>query len=545
MPLLTFSEVNGADFTSSNLPIVVINTNNQTISNKNRIVADMGIIYNGEGIRNNINDPINNFSGKISIQIRGASSSGWSKKQYGFETQNIDGSNRNVNLLGLPKENDWILNGPYYDRSFMRNVLVFKIVNEMGWYASRTRFCELVMNYQYKGIYVLLEKIKRDNNRVDIAKLNPDEIYGDDLTGGYIIKIDKGNNEPGFNSKFDPYPGSWQKIRYQYHDPDGEELVSAQIQYIKNFVTDFETVMASNNYADPVEGYAKYINVDAFIDYFIINEVSKNVDGYRLSAYFHKDKDSKGGKLTAGPVWDYNFSFGNVGYYHAEYTNSWVLDDFNNYARNDRWLAPFWWKKLVEEKEMVTKINLRWQELRQNILSTEYLFEYIDSIRDTLNEAQERNFEIWIGPGDPPLSGDGWFPNWDPIKHLKTYNDEIDYLKTWLENRLVWMDSNICKIAVVKPENDQIIATLELNQNYPNPFNPVTNIGFVLKECQNTELSIYDIKGRFIQIIFKGNKQPGSHNITFTAEKLPSGIYFYRLKTDTGYICTKKMILLK
>ncbi len=180
------------DFTSSNLPIIIINTNGLSIPYDNpRIVAEMGIIYNGQGERNNISDSLNNYSGKISIEIRGASSSGWSKKSYGIETQNDDGSNNNVSLLGMPEENDWILYASYYDRSFLRNVLTFKLANDMGWYASRTRYCELVLNGEYQGIYVLMEKIKRDKNRVDISKLNPDEISGDDVTGGYIIKVDK------------------------------------------------------------------------------------------------------------------------------------------------------------------------------------------------------------------------------------------------------------------------------------------------------------------------------------------------------------------
>lgn len=140
------------DFTSSNLPIIIINTNSLSIPYDNpRIVADMGVIYNEQGERNNISDPFNNYSGKISIEIRGSSSSRWSKKSYGIETQNEDGSNNSVSLLGLPEENDWILYASYYDRSFLRNVLTCKLANEMGWYASRTKYCELVLNGEYQG----------------------------------------------------------------------------------------------------------------------------------------------------------------------------------------------------------------------------------------------------------------------------------------------------------------------------------------------------------------------------------------------------------
>jgi len=291
------------DFTSSNLPIIIINTNGLAIPYDNpRIVVDMGIIYNGQGERNNISDSLNNYSGKISIEIRGASSSGWSKKSYGLETQNDDGSNNNVSLLGMPEENDWILYASYYDRSFLRNVLTFKLANEMGWYASRTKYCELVLNGEYQGIYVLMEKIKRDKNRVDISKLNPDEISGDDVTGGYIIKVDKEGWKPGIDSEYPPYPGATQTIRYQFHYPDADDIVEEQISYLSGFIGAFEYTMAGNNYADNLSGYLMYLNVESFADYFILNELSKNVDGYRLSAYLYKYKDSNGGKLTAGPV---------------------------------------------------------------------------------------------------------------------------------------------------------------------------------------------------------------------------------------------------
>ena len=277
------------NLTSSNLPIIIINTNGLTIPYDDpRIVADMGVIYNEQGERNNISDPFNNYSGKISIEIRGASSAGWSKKSYGIETQNLDGSNNNVSLLGMPEENDWILYASYYDRSFLRNVLTFKLANEMGWYASRTKYCELVLNGEYKGIYVLMEKIKRDKNRVNISKLNPDEISGDDVTGGYIIKVDKEGWKPGIDSEYPPYSGATQTIRYQFHYPDADEIVEEQVNYLSGFLGTFEYVLAGNNYADNISGYPRYLNVESFADYYILNEFSKNVDGYRLSAYLYK-----------------------------------------------------------------------------------------------------------------------------------------------------------------------------------------------------------------------------------------------------------------
>ena len=129
------------------------------------------------------------------------------KKQYALETQDDLGNNLNVPLLGMPAENDWILYAPYSDKSLIRNVLAYKLSWDVGRYASRTRLCELVLNGDYRGLYVLMEKIKRDKNRVDISTLNPDEITGDDLTGGYIIKIDKsaGESVRGWYSPYLPF----------------------------------------------------------------------------------------------------------------------------------------------------------------------------------------------------------------------------------------------------------------------------------------------------------------------------------------------------
>jgi hypothetical protein len=187
----SFNEKATDIFVSSNLPIVIIDTNNQNIMNVERIVANMGIIYHKDEKRNYLWHPYNNYNGRISIEVRGWSSTQYPKKQYAFETQDYRGENLNVSLLDLPQENDWILYAPYSDKSLMRNVLAYKLARDMGRYASRTVFCELVLNDQYWGIYVLMEKIKRDTYRVDISQLNPYEINGTDLTGGYIIKLDK------------------------------------------------------------------------------------------------------------------------------------------------------------------------------------------------------------------------------------------------------------------------------------------------------------------------------------------------------------------
>ena len=209
----------------------------------------------------------------------------------------------------MPIENDWIFNAPYTDKSLMRNVIIYKMARDAGRYASRTQYFELVLNGEYNGVYVMLEKIKRDKNRVNISKLNPNEISGDDITGGYIIKIDKwdGENLGGWYSNLIEYSNNRKEGFYQYHYPKPDDINYQQKEYIQDYINNFEKLMKSNEYSDPLTGFPSIIHWDSFIDFFIMQEITKNIDGYRLSTYLHKDKDSDGGRLVAGPIWDFNF----------------------------------------------------------------------------------------------------------------------------------------------------------------------------------------------------------------------------------------------
>jgi hypothetical protein len=257
-------------FSTSNLPIVVINTLGQTIIDDPRIVCDMGIINNGFGFINSINDPFNNYNGKISIEYRGSSSQSFPKKSYALETQDSIGNNNNVSLLGMPVENDWILYAPYSDKSLVRNFLTFDLGRKMGNYSPRTVYCELVVDGDYKGIYILMEKIKRDNDRVDIAKLDSDDLAGDSLTGGYIIKVDKytGTGGTDWLSDFPDIGGG--SLYIQYHYPEAPVMLPQQLDYIEHFVDSFEYALDGPNFADTLIGYSKYIDVNSFIDLYII-----------------------------------------------------------------------------------------------------------------------------------------------------------------------------------------------------------------------------------------------------------------------------------
>lgn len=535
------------NFTSSNLPVVIIDTKGQNIVDDVRIVADMGIIYNGEYQRNNVTDPHNNYAGKIAIELRGSSSQMFPKKQYALETQDDLGNNLNVSLLGMPAENDWILYAPYSDKSLIRNVLAYKLSWDLGRYASRTRLCELVLNGDYRGVYVLLEKIKRDDSRVNISTLNPEEIAGDDLTGGYIVKIDKraGESIDGWYSPFLPYPESRRSIYYQYHYPKPDDIVPEQETYIYNEINAFESLMMSAQYTDPVTGYAKYIDVNSFIDFFILNEIGKNVDGYRLSTFFYKDKESINDLIYIGPIWDFNLAFGNADYYDGGSTEGWQVDiNFNQQFMDvdDSFKIPFWWQKLLADSSFVEQLHCRWTNLRNNKFQLERLHSYIDSVVSVLDESQARNFERW------PILDQYIWPNkvW-----LGSYQNEVAYLKIWLETRIGWIDENLpgsCTTSIatgIVPD----LSNFEVYQNYPNPFNPVTNIKYYISHPGQVNVDIYDVQGKRVREIFSGQKTTGTHVANFNGKdnlglELSSGFYICHIKYNSQ-IKTVKMLLLR
>ncbi len=413
------------------LPLFSVNTNGSAIVDEPKIAADFTITESDETL----------YSGNMGIEIRGSSSQLFPKKSFGFETWDAEGNDIDASLLEMPEEEDWILHGPYSDKTLVRNVLIYDLARDMNHYASRTKFVELNIDEQYNGVYVFMEKLKRDSGRININKLKDDENEGEDLTGGYIIKIDK-NDQEGFtdqNSFNSRYGASIDQtgnpIRFLYDYPDADDITEQQKTYISTYITDFEVALASDNFDDLETGYASFIDVDSFIDFFILNEISNNVDGYRISTYMHKDKNEK---LKMGPIWDFNLAFGNADYCSGGATNVWAYK-FNERCPEDFYSVPFWWGRLLEDPAFVDRLKSRWTSLRTGVLSDASMLTKVDSYTTTLNdaEASPSNFDKW------PIFGNYVWPN---AFIGQNYLEEITYLKDWITSRTTWLDSEIATL---------------------------------------------------------------------------------------------------
>lgn len=541
IPGTVFSSVpswfwNSTIFTSTKLPLMIINTNGQTIPDEPRIVADMGLIDNGEGKLNSVFDSWNQYSGKISMEARGESSQGFPKKSYSIELENNDGSSNNVSILGLPEENDFVLYAPYSDKTMIKNVLSFELYRRSGHWAPRTRYVELMINDDYKGIYVLTEKIKRDENRVDIDKLTSEDTSLPGLSGGYLMRRDKitrlDKNEYWKSPVTQPY---FEPLTYQYFDPEFKDLTPDQANYIKAWMQDFDQMMSGNNFKDPETGYKKYIKVNSFIDMMFLNEISKSVDAYMFSTYFYKENDADGGQLFAGPPWDCDLSFGNLNY---------GQDNFMPYTYNfvyDNWSRVYWWKRLMEDELYKNKVYCRWTKFRETIFRDENMENIIDSCIDKMGEeAINRNFIKY------PILGKYVWPN---AFYPKTYPEEIQRLKDWLFDRLAWIDNQWFNAGnCTDPGTDT--QSMELAQNtfvkvFPNPsdFSQLYFEVQLSKSVSKLTVDICDVRGRVIQQKIAGPLHSGVHVIQFcNLSYLSPGIYIYNIYGPNGTIERGKVI---
>ena len=524
LPELELSDTQFGGFTSTTLPLILINTYGLSIPDEPKIKAEMKIINNGTGQVNTPLDVPTDYNGIVGIEIRGGFSMTFPQKSFGIETRDEQGENNNVSLLGMPAENDWALITNYNEKSFVRTTLAFDLFREMGHYTPRARLCEVLVNSVYQGIYVFTEKIKRDNNRVDIATLNPDENTGDDLTGGYIIKIDYYDQYNSWQSQHHPIGYPQKEVCFVHYYPKPEEITQEQRYYIQGFFDDLEDALYSNDFDDPLTGYRAYIDVPSFIDYFILSEVSRNVDGYKKSRYWYKDRNSNGGLLKAGPVWDFDWAWKNIQecFFANTDGSGW------GYRTNDcdNWpIAPGWYVKLLQDAFFTNRLIERYSELRAGILDLNKINAYIDSVEMQVEEAQERHFELW------PIESDYRAPEVDPPS--MSYDQELTKLKEWIRVRLAWLDENIPLLAKEIRDNSNQPVSCRV---FPNP-----SSGLVTVEANESINQILVYNG-FGQIVYRSETEIGrSPDIQLSG--LASGVYFMKVLFDDQKYDVQKIII--
>lgn len=493
----------------SNLPLIKITTtNDEEIIDDDRIQAHMGIIDNDSELNDSESSEYNAYDGFISIEFRGTSSQMFEKKGYGLETQNEDGSNNNVELLGMPKENDWVLHGPYSDKSLLRNDISYYMGRKTGEYAPRTRLCELFINGSYEGVYLLTEKIKQDKNRVNISEVKEEDNSGDELTGGYLIKIDR--NDAGFEGR--GWESSFPDFKYYaYEEPKHDDITAQQKSYIENYIYFFELAMTKDDYQ---QTYVDYIDLKSWVDYFLVTEISKHIDAYKLSFYMYKKKDSNGGKLHVGPLWDFNLGYGNFNFSCWPGPEGWAYE----FPDCGSW-HPFWARKINDIPQVQDFTSCRWEELRSGPFRTDSLMAYIDGQIAHMGEAVGRNFERW------DILGQYVWPN---NFYGRNYQEDVASLKNWLKDRLDWMDENMQGNCENYVSNTKIITDQALIIS-PNPANEFVNVR--METSFGGEMELYDSQGnRVLKMSFKNSEELKNIDI----KGLSNGVYILKILSNEG-----------
>jgi hypothetical protein len=422
---------------SSNLPLILLDTFGQRVPHGQKVPVQARFVDTKTG-RSRLLGP-SDFEGLGEINVRGHTSLRYPKHSYHFQTRKEESGSRKVALLGLPKESDWVLYAPYSDKSLMRDVLGYELSNQIGRYAARTRFVEVYLNdahgmlaqRNYLGIYVFEEKIKRGKNRVAIEKLTPQDITEPNISGGYIIKKDHtdqiddpnsgipmlGNAAVRKESSFRSRQGS----HFYYVEPKGDEITTEQKAWLKRYINKFEQVLYGDDFRDPKTGYATYIDPGSFIDHHLLVELSKDIDGFRFSTFYYKDRR---GRLNMGPIWDWNLSFGNASARDGSNPEGWYWSQLD-----DRQYS--WFRRLFEDPDFAQAYADRWGELRTNQFAIVKILARVDEWAGLLNEAQARNFRRWRVLGRTV---------WPNAYVGQTFSDEVDYMKQWIRQRIEWMD---------------------------------------------------------------------------------------------------------
>lgn len=467
-------------FTESKHPIVFIATNGgAAIPDEPKILAKMLIVYRGEGQTTLVTDSSNSsyirHRENIAIERRGSSSQRIKKKPYGFETMNPANTNtKNVSLLGLPEENDWILNNMAFDPAYVRDYISYYLSRALGHYSSRTIYVEVVLNGNYQGLYMLQEKLKDDSKRINIEELTDTDNIAPAVSGGYIIQADR---PEVIEDHF--YLGGYNGgVNMIYETPKVSEITIEQKDYIQSV---FYGLRDNASNAFITTGYPSIIDVQTFVDFMLVNEFASNVDAYQLSTYFHKDR---GGKLRAGPVWDFNGSLGR---------DLWIippgrsLTDVWQFNNNDN-TGPRFFRDLFNQSVFKCYMAKRWNELTQsgqpfNLASINTL---LDGLQTLLTESAARNLQRWPDSGED--EGNRIYPG--------TLAQEILRIKTFVTARIDWITNNIGSASAC---SSVTVPNLVINEIMYNPSGSEETDEFI--EIKNAGTTTVDLTGVFFSTL--------------------------------------------
>lgn len=472
--LLLSVELTGQVLTDSNLPIAIINTDGSlAIPDEPKIRATMKIIDRGPGQRNYVSDQNNplylNYNGRIGIELRGSSSQESPKKNYGFTTRMADDvTNNNVSLLGMPEENDWILGGMVFDTAFIRDYFCHNLYRQLGNYGSRAAYCEVIVNNVYMGLYILQEKLKADDNRIDVIKIGKNDNSFPSLTGGYISKADKRTGGDPLAWRMYSFQNS--EVEYIHELPKPEDATSQQTDYISGEFFRLEST-AHNNDVSVVNGYPALIDIPSFIDFMIVNEFASNPDAYQYSTFFHKDRN---GKLRAGPVWDLDLSFGNDLFQWGMDRSKTYLWYFEDYYYNN---GSRFWRDLFHNSTFKCYLSRRWNELLQPgmPLNKTVREAFLDETVALISEAVARDCQRW--------NKRAW------------QMERIAAIKTFMETREEWITTHIGSYSAC---SDVAVPQLTITKIMYNPqtstqFPDGDDLEFI--EIRNTGITTVNLSG--------------------------------------------------
>ncbi len=425
----------------TNLPIVWLDVDGDSIKRDGRIGARMTILHNGDG-QLNYADTITHagqhidYQGYIALRYRGNSTFNNSpKKAYSLRTLDEplhrSHNKKKVNLLGMGKDSNWALLAPYSDKSMMRDLLAFEISRPWMEYTPQGRYCELFLDGIYYGVYILAEVVSKGKHRLN---LDDPGTRGDELTGGYLMEVDC-NDAVAHVSKFPPVTAAGEplkdrRILFQYKSPDYEEMDTAQINYINHRIDMMEAALARG------DDYSELIDVTSFVDYQLAMEFGHNVDAYRLSGKFFKRCDSQDPRFKM-VLWDMNLAYGNSSRLEGWRTDTWMYQSNDlMYREGEVYLIPFWWYKLNSDPHYTALIRERWAQYRRSNLQEDRLMSVVDSLARvlTVQGAEQRNSQAW------PRWGVKVWPNYYVASD---FDDEVSHLKQWLHDRLAWMDQQL------------------------------------------------------------------------------------------------------